>query len=304
MGWRTVVVSNTSKLDYKMGYLTIRTSEDTKKIHISEIDILILESTSVSLTAYLMVELANQKVKVILCDTKRLPNGCYIPYSGCHDSSQKIRTQINWIDNAKSSVWSEIVIHKITGQASILKFVNKEEDYQKLMSYADEVELGDITNREGHAAKVYFNSLFGMNFTRTDKDNVINAMLNYGYSILLSIVSREVVNNGYITQIGINHDNIFNELNLSCDLMEPFRPFIDYKVLELKDEVKVFETEEKHELIKLLDLKVKIDGKEQYFSNAVSIYCKTVLDSISFNNPQGIKFPEYEFALYESDSDV
>lgn len=304
MGWRTVVVSNTSKLDYKMGYLTIRTSEDTKKIHISEIDILLLESTSVSLTAYLLVELANQKVKVILCDHKRQPNGVYLPYSGCHDSSQKIRMQIKWSENSKTTVWSSIVAKKIFGQASILKYMNKEEDYQKLIEYIDEIEIGDSTNREGHAAKVYFNSLFGVMFTRTDKDNIINAMLNYGYSILLSIVSREVVNNGYITQIGINHDNIFNELNLSCDLMEPFRPFIDYVVLQHVDKFKVFETKEKHEIIKLLDLKIKIDGKEQYFSNAVSIYCKTVLDAISYDTPNCIKFPEYEFTLYESSSNV
>lgn len=302
MGWRTVVVTNTAKLDYKMGYLTIRNSEDTKKIHISEIDTLILESTAVSLTAYLLVELANQKVRVILCDTKKLPNGLYLPFSGCHDSSEKIRTQIKWNDNVKNMVWQSVVVHKIMGQAAILEYFKKEES-SKLYSYIPDVEIGDATNREGHAAKVYFNALFGLDFARQDKDNVINAMLNYGYSILLSVISREVVSNGYLTQIGINHDNIFNELNLACDLMEPFRPFVDYKVMQIKDTVKTFETEEKHKLITILDTKIKIDDKEQYLSNAVSIYCKTILDTIS-GISNNIKFPEYEFTLHESDSDV
>ncbi len=82
------------------------------------------------------------------------------------------------------------------------------------IQYINEIEFGDVTNREGHAAKVYFNALFGMDFTRS-AENVTNAALNYGYSLLLSTFNRCVVANGYITQLGLFHDNVFNQFNLS-----------------------------------------------------------------------------------------
>jgi CRISPR-associated endonuclease Cas1 subtype II len=94
------------------------------------------------------------------------------------------------------------------------------------------VVLGDKTNREGHAAKVYFNALFGKDFSRKQL-NDINAGLNYGYSIILSMFSREIVKNGCITQIGIKHSNYFNQYNLASDLMEPFRVIIDHVLATL-----------------------------------------------------------------------
>ena len=62
MSWRIVVVSNRSKLDYKLGYMVVR-GEETTKIHLSEISILMIESTEVSLTAALLSELTKSKVK-------------------------------------------------------------------------------------------------------------------------------------------------------------------------------------------------------------------------------------------------
>ena len=72
MSWRTVVVSNSAKLDYQMGFLVVR-RETTTKIHLNEISVLLLESTAVSLTASLVSELLKRKIKVIFCDEKRNP---------------------------------------------------------------------------------------------------------------------------------------------------------------------------------------------------------------------------------------
>ena len=98
-----------------------------------------------------------------------------------------------------------------------------------LISYLPQIEEYDVTNREGHAAKVYFNAVFGMDFSRS-QENVTNAALNYGYSLILSAFNREVAANGYLTQLGLFHDNMFNFYNLSCDLMEPFRVLVDRAV--------------------------------------------------------------------------
>lgn len=285
MSWRTVVITKSAKLDYQMGYMVVR-MEDVVKIHISEISVLMIETTSVSLTAALLCELTKKKIKVIFCDEKRNPSSELLPYYGSHDTSMKIRNQIQWSDYQKGAIWSEIVAEKIRKQADVLYIWNKPES-EKLLQYISEIEFKDSTNREGHAAKVYFNALFGMDFTRTD-ENSINAALNYGYSLLLSICNREVVANGYVTQLGIFHDNMFNQFNLGSDLMEPFRPIVDNLVRTLMP--LKFESEEKRKVLELLQSEVIISGRKESLINAIKIYCKSIFDALNDNDLSLIKF--------------
>ena len=285
MSWRIVVISKSAKLDYKLDYLIVR-QEEIVKVHLSEISILIVESTAVSLTASLLSELTKRKIKVIFCDEKRNPSSELIPYYGSHDTSAKIRKQIAWSKDVKTDVWTEIVTEKIRKQRDFLKKLNKIE-YKMLDEYVEQVEIGDRTNREGHAAKVYFNAIFGVKFTRTSEDS-INAALNYGYGLLLSAFNREIVANGYITQLALFHDNMFNQFNLGSDLMEPFRILVDKRVVKLMPEK--FEHEEKIYMVDLLNQEVVIDGKNNYINNAIKIYCKSVLDAINENDISLIRF--------------
>lgn len=285
MSWRVVVVSNSAKLDYQMGYLTVRQGTTTK-IHLSEISILLVESTAVSMTAYLLCELMKKKIKVIFCDEKRNPSSELISYYGSHDTSVKIRKQVEWTQDHKFSVWTEIVAEKIRKQAELLEECGRKE-YRMLENYISEIQFGDVTNREGHAAKVYFNALFGKDFTRT-AENSINAALNYGYGIILSAFNREIAANGYITQLGLFHDNMFNQFNLGSDLMEPFRPLVDRKVLSLH--LDKFEHEEKMEVLSILNEEVCIGGKNEYINNAIKIYCKSIFDALNDKDLSLIKF--------------
>ena len=273
MSWRTVVVTGNAKLDYKMDYLVVRKAEATTRIFIGEIGLLIIESTAVSLTTMLLSELIKHKIKVVFCDEKHNPQSELISYYGSHDTSARIRTQIQWTREVKENVWTEIVAEKVKQQSEHLK----------------KCELGDKTNREGHAAKVYFNALFGIDFSRS-KDCAINAALNYGYGILLSCFNREVIANGYITQLGLFHNNMFNQFNLSSDLMEPFRILVDRIVVKNKPEK--FDSEEKMNFIYMLEDEVMIDGKHQYISNAIKIYCKSIFDALNENDVSLIKFYE------------
>lgn len=289
MSWRTIVVSSSAKLDYQLGYLVVR-KDVTVKVHISEISILIIESTAVSLTAALLNELMKKKIKVIFCDEKRNPSSELIPYYGSHDTSAKIREQIKWSEQEKTVIWTEIVTEKIRKQADTLDQYGKSE-VKLLRKYIEEIEYGDATNREGHAAKVYFNALFGMDFTRTE-ENSINAALNYGYGILLSAFNREIVMNGYITQIGLFHNNMFNQFNLGSDLMEPFRSIVDRQVKNMMPQK--FESEEKRTILEILQNEVLIAGRKEYVSNAIKIYCKSIFDALSSNDISLIKFYQYE----------
>ena len=212
MSWRIIVISTSAKLDYSMGYMVVRRDTVTK-IHINEIHTVIIETTAVSITAALLSELTKHKVKVIFCDEKRNPSSELIPYYGSHDTSNKVRNQITWSLDIKTAVWTEIVSEKIRTQMRGLEEFGKPEQ-EMLREYINNIEFGDTTNREGHAAKVYFNALFGKEFRRRTECN-INAALNYGYSIILSAFTREIVANGYITQLGVFHVNMFIQFNLA-----------------------------------------------------------------------------------------
>lgn len=290
MSWRTVVISNRAKLDFKMNYMSVRNDETTVKIFINEIYMLIIESTAVSITSALLNELIKQKVKIVFCDEKRNPSSELVSYYGSHDTSAKYRNQIQWTSDIKNFVWTEIVREKIKKQSELLR-VKKCSEFELLDKYMLEIEPNDSSNREGHAAKVYFNALFGKGFTRSD-ESLINAALNYGYSIILSAFTREIVANGYMTQLGLFHDNMFNQFNLASDLMEPFRIIIDRRVVNM--DLEVFESIEKLELVDMLNHMVLIDGNRTSVANAVKIYCKSIFDALNDKDISMIKFYHYE----------
>ena len=289
MTWRTIVIFKRAKLDYQLGYMVVR-NEKVTKIHLGEISTVLIESTAVSITTSLLAELTKKKIKVIFCDEKRNPSSELIGYYGSHDTSNKVRKQIQWNSNIKDAVWTEIVTEKIRKQKELLEYLGKEES-GVLQSYVDEICWKDETNREGHAAKVYFNALFGLSFTRTE-DSLVNAALNYGYSIILSAFTREIVAGGYITQLGLFHDNMFNQFNFASDLMEPFRILVDREVVNMS--MTEFAQDEKMRLVNILNQEVMIDGRKQYVNNAIKIYCKSVFDALNENDSALIRFYKFE----------
>lgn len=289
MSWRIVIITKVAKLELQLGFLVVR-GEETIKIHLSEIATLIIENTAVSLTASLLAELVKRKIKVIFCDEKRNPLSELVGYYGSHDTSNKIRKQIAWKQQTKEAVWTEIVTEKIRKQKELLEYLGREEA-KLLSSYLHEIAWNDATNREAHAAKVYFNALFGMEFART-ADIAINAALNYGYTVMLSAFNREIVANGYVTQLGLFHDNMFNLFNLASDLIEPFRILVDKEVLKM--EFHEFGHEQKMQLVNVLNQEVMIDGKRQYVNNAIRIYCRSVFEALNEDDSSCLRFYKSE----------
>ena len=263
--------------------------DETNLIHLSEINTLMIDSTMATLSAYLVVELLKQKVKIIFCDEKRNPISEVVPYYGCHNTSRKIAEQMEWHPYFQQLVWTEVIRQKIINQAKLLKRKEKG-TFEKLLNYANELEFFDSTNREGHAAKVYFNSLFGMNFVRDAGDD-INAALNYGYAIILSSFNKEIACNGYLTQLGIKHTNGFNHFNLSSDLMEPFRVLVDQVVYENKEQE--FDQNFKMKLVDVLNQKVYMDGKVYHVVNAIQQYLKYIFDAFDERALEKLQFFEF-----------
>ncbi len=289
MSFRTVVITKHSKLSYKNRYLAVKSELEEKYIHLSEIDTIIVDSIAVSISSYLLKELADNKINIIFCDEKHNPFGELNSFYSSHNTSKKILTQIKWNNKQKDELWSLIVKNKIINQALLLHKI-KSDNYELLMNYVNDVRVGDKTNREAHSAKVYFNSLFTKKFIRNASDD-INAALNYGYSILLSNFNKEIINNGYLTQLGIHHKSEFNQFNLACDLMEPFRPIIDNFVYY--NQTREFDSKYKLDLINIFNNNYKYLGKNYTLKDIIKMYTKNTLDNLSENK----KYKE--FTLYE-----
>ncbi len=284
MGFRTVVIKSRVKLELRLNMMVIR-GDVEKKIFINEINTLIIQSTAVAVTAALLNELVKNNIKVVFCDEKFNPSSELLPYYGAHNTSKRYKQQIKWYAPIKNSVWRIIVRQKILGQADVLSMLHCDVQAEMLRNYADEIEDGDVTNREGHAAKVYFNTFLEEG---RRSESFINGCLNYGYAVLLSAFNREIVAAGYFTQLGIWHDNEFNNFNLASDLMEPFRPYVDRVALGIEDGDREFKTK----LTDILNYNVKIDGKNTTFDLAIRQYARSVFDALNSGETDIIVFPQ------------
>ncbi len=286
MGFRTVVVNSRSKLECRLNFLIVR-GETEKRIYINEINTLIVQSTAVSLTAALLSELVRNNVKVVFCDEKCNPSSELLPYYGSHNTSKRIKIQTGWTQEIKDEVWKVLIVKKITSQSELLKKRGFETESIMLEEYAADVTPGDKTNREGHAAKVYFNCILPEGVTRRG-GGFINGCLNYGYAVLLSAINREIVASGYMTQIGVWHDNEFNEFNLGSDMIEPLRTIIDETALTIEPCDATF----KHTMAGALNYEVTFADKKTTLDVAVRQYVKSVLYALEVNDPDEVTFPE------------
>lgn len=286
MGFRTVVVNSRSKLETRLNFLIIR-GETERRIYINEINTLIVQSTAVSLTAALLSELMRNNVKVIFCDEKCNPSSELLPYYGAHNTSKRVKTQTRWETATKGKVWQAIIKEKIYRQSKLLLSNGFLTESETLNEYAADVSEGDTTNREGHAAKVYFNAILPSGVNRRS-NNFINGCLNYGYAVLLSAVNREIVSAGYITQLGVWHDNEFNFFNLGSDLMEPLRPIVDETAISIKDGDKDF----KRKMANVLNYNAVFAGKNTTLDIAIRQYVKSVLYALEENDVGLITFPD------------
>ncbi len=289
MSFRTVVITKQAKLSYKNRFLVVKSGLEEQFIHMSEIDTIIVDSISVSISTYLLKELSDNKINIIFCDDKHNPFGELGVFYSRHNSSKKMINQTKWNKEKKEQIWTFIVKNKILNQALVLQKI-KHSNYNMLIEYIDDVMNNDETNREGHASKVYFNSLFGKKFVRNSNDD-INSALNYGYAVLLSTVNKEIISNGFITQLGIHHKNEYNPYNLACDLMEVFRPIIDNYVYFNKD--REFDLEYKLGLVNLFNNNYRFNNKSYVLKDIIKLYVKNVFDAIE-NEKEYKDFVYYE----------
>jgi CRISP-associated protein Cas1 len=293
MSWRVLTIQNNCRLSFKNRQILIE--NDDKSVHFPCEDLLalVLDSPKISLTSSLISKLHENNVVIISCDEKHTPNGISTSFHGHSRQAEISLVQINVSLPLKKRIWKKIIQQKISNQYRLLKFLKKNEA-EKLKLLIGKVESGDKNNIEALAARIYWNSLFGESFNR-QSDNIINACLNYGYSIIRSLIARSITSYGLIPSLGIFHKNQLNPFNLADDIIEPFRPIIDYLVFRLLQDF----LDEK-ELIKEMKLKlIEVSLEECFISNEIHVLhnasdksCMSLVTSFRKKSEEFLELPE------------
>lgn len=290
MGWRSVIITQHAKMTYSMNMMVVQTRDGINQIPIADINLLLVSTTQAVITSALISKLAENQTKVIFVDEKDEPVVETVGYYPGARNLSKLNNQFNWDLQLKEKLWTKIVDRKITNQIAVLK--NYQLEWQNVQDELDQLELNDATNREAIAARKYFMTLFDKTFIRRD-NNAVNGALDYGYAILLASFNREIAVNGYLSYLGIHHHSEENCFNLASDLMEPFRPFVDYWV-KAHEKIKQLTPDIKYGLVELLSLEIKYNNKKTILSNAISEY---VHDCLCFLSGKTKELPEMEMAL-------
>lgn len=272
MSWRTVVISQHAKVSYSGRKIIVQTKDATHQVPIDDIQILLVATTQAVLTASAITELSEAGAKIIFTGKDGNPTCETIADYPGNRSLASIQQQVEWGTGLKETLWTAIIQSKIAMQIQCAQLLGK--DIEDLTTEADAMVFADRTNREAVIARKYFQLVFDKDFVRTEY-SPINAALNYGYSLLLSAVNREIVCNGYLTQFGIHHHNGVSDFNLGSDLMEPFRPVIDYWVAHQK--FNELTPDVKFGLVELLNLELEYNGQITILRNALTKHVQNCL---------------------------
>lgn len=266
MGWETVYVTSKCKLSYKSNHLLVQKTTEITEIPFHQISCILVATTQVVITGYLISKLTEADIKIIFCDSDHNPCSELNGYYSNSNRNQNIDKQFSWPIPKKELLWTNIVTNKIENQIAILK--QQKLDTAEVTDEFNNMKDNDRTNREAIIAMKYFPALFGSNFSRGDPEDDINKMLNYGYTVLLSTVNQEIIAQGYLTQIGIHHHSNQNDFNLSSDLMEPFRQFVDQIVIDHREDD--FDENTKLDILAVLEKEITYNDKNYILKNAIT----------------------------------
>lgn len=283
MTWRIVHVNQSEKMHLKLDNLVVRKYGEEFVIPLSDISMIVAEGGDTIVTLRLLSALSKYNIALIVCDNEHLPTGIFHSQNGHFRAYKKLQNQIGWTQDQKDKMWQIVTYFKINNQQDVLSMFEKNiEAIQLLADYKDHVELGDRSNREGHAAKVYFNELFGKQFTRVTQQeaDVINAGLNYGYAIMRAQMARIVSGYGLNGLLGIFHKNEYNQFNLVDDLMEPFRQIVDIWVYQNLRNQEYLKYEYRLQLTNLLNAKIKYGKEVCTVTGAMDKYVKGFIKCI------------------------
>jgi CRISPR-associated protein Cas1 len=222
---------NLSLRDRQLVFHLREAPDEKRTVPIEDIGFIVLEHPMISITLPLLNALSENNVAVIFCNDKQLPSSMLLNLDSNNTQQESFRAQVEASEPLKKGLWKQTIEAKIRNQAALLRKLGLDGDALKPL-YMN-VKSGDADNREGVAAKLYWNMLMGKDFVRQREGASPNNLLNYGYTILRAAVARSLMGSGLLPAFGIFHRNRYNAFPLADDIMEPYRPFVDEIVHKL-----------------------------------------------------------------------
>ncbi len=295
MGWRTVVITKPSKISIENDQLKYAPIDGKViKVPIDDISVIILEVHQVAITSALMSRLTESNIVLFTCDKTHTPNGVFIPFHQHSRYTQVAHKQIEWSEPFKKRVWQQIVSAKILNQSQTLAYMEKDK-VKQLQKYAKNVKSGDSTMIESSSARIYFTALFGK-FNRRDESDWRNSALNYGYALIRGAISRSLAAHGFLPAFGLFHHNELNAFNLSDDMIEPYRAFVDVVVSEHYEAFielpnTRFMPEHKVELYQLFTMKTMIDSISTTLLNSIEVCVASLMNATLEKDVKLLKLP-------------
>lgn len=271
MGFRNIKIDSHVKLSIKNQQLNIET-DIARQIPLEDINCIIIENQTVTVSAYLLQKMADMEIAVYVCDEKHLPNAVLLPMVRHSRHFKILKYQIEAGKPLQKRLWQQIVVQKIRNQALCLAYLELDGS-EELMKMCKEVQSGDRTHVEAKAAAFYFKSLYGLGFSRGN-DHIINAALNYGYAIVRGLIARSIVCYGLEPSIGVFHHSELNNFNLADDMIEPFRPLVDLYVAQNYDIAEIdsdLTPERKRGIFGIINYDMDMKGEKRIISNCIDM---------------------------------
>lgn len=281
MAYKNIFIGTERKIRVAQNQLFI----DEASIPLEDINSVMIENRQCSVSSYALSEFSKFGIATYVCDEKHLPAGVLVPINRHSRYLEHINLQLDASKPLLKRIWQTIVVGKIANQALCLQYAGKDNS-DRLQLMASRVQSGDKLNTEARAAALYFRSLFGEDFVRRE-DSLINAALNYGYSIIRGNIARSTTSYGFEPCLGINHSSNLNQFNLVDDFIECYRPLVDLFVFtnftaghteDMKGELS---PDMKKQLFSLLNYDVSINGGLYTVASSINLLISSYLRSLT-----------------------
>ena len=288
---RTLFIEKKAILNTRYEQLLIQTDARKSSVPIEDIGFIVIEHPETYISVPLMNKLINQNAAVIFCDEKHMPVSMLLNLEGHYLQQELFQKQLQATEPLKKQLWQQIITQKISNQSTLLKIKGKAPN--PLSRYAGKVLSGDSDNREGAAAAYYWKHLFDFDFQRDRHGDYPNLFLNYGYIVLRAAVARALAGSGLLPTLGIHHHNRYNAFCLADDVMEPFRPLVDAKVIHIMQHYddRELTTAVKSELLQTLSTTVYFGNIKSPLMVALQQTCSSLQQCFTGKRKK-IKFPE------------
>jgi len=293
-------IRSSHTITFKDGSMCLKKVQTGEKEYIlpEEISVLIIENQFVTIQTAAVMNLLQSNVTILFCDSKHQPTAIISNDYGYVRKLEVLRLQMDLNKKTKGRIWQKIVRQKIENQRNVLAFGGEGISADILANFdvlIKEVNEGDTSAREAVAARKYFSLCFGTGFVRGRYPDKINAALNYGYAIIRAVIRKRLVARGFEPALGINHASSENPFNLSDDIIEPYRPFIDGFVLaHIKNNGEgEFREVDRIQLIEeILLTKCIINEKVFSLHDAVDVTIESLKQCYEKNSSSGLKLPK------------